>query len=99
MDLTFSAFESFVSENCHAKFGGNWTTNNGEMKGAQFWSYCFLSSSVDPTELVDLFWFLQKCRLLHMQNHDLKRKLAKRFLCQRTKHLSFRLPHSPKSCF
>ena len=23
----------FVSVNCHAKFGGNWTTSNGEMEG------------------------------------------------------------------
>ena len=35
-------------------------------RGAQFWSYCFLSLSVDPTVLVDLLWFVQKCRLLHM---------------------------------
>ena len=34
--------------------------------GTQFWSYCFLSPSVDPTVLVDLFWFVQRCRLLHM---------------------------------
>ena len=34
--------------------------------GAQFWSDCFLSPSVDPTVLVDLFWFVQNCRLLHM---------------------------------
>ena len=26
----------------------------------------FLTPSVDPTVLVDLFWFVQKCRLLHM---------------------------------
>ena len=31
MDLTITAFERFISENCHAKFGGNWTTNKGEI--------------------------------------------------------------------
>ena len=65
MDLTFLPLRDFVPENSHAKFGGNWTTNKGETEGgAQFWSYCFLSPSIDPTVLVDLFWFLQKSRLL-----------------------------------
>ena len=31
MDLTFTAFESFLfSKKCQAKFGCNWTTNKGE---------------------------------------------------------------------
>ena len=34
MDLTLTAWRDFVSENCHAKFGGNWTTNKGETEGA-----------------------------------------------------------------
>ena len=34
--------------------------------GGTIRSYCFLCPSVDPTVLVDLFWFVQKCRLLHM---------------------------------
>ena len=33
MDLTFLPLRDFVSENCDAKFGGNWTENKGEMKG------------------------------------------------------------------
>ena len=33
MDLTFLPLRDFVSENCQAKFGGNWTTNKGETGG------------------------------------------------------------------
>ena len=34
MDLTSLPLRDFVSENCHAEFGGNWTTNKGETEGA-----------------------------------------------------------------
>ena len=30
MDFTITAFERFYPRNCHAKFGGNWTTNKAE---------------------------------------------------------------------
>ena len=33
MDLTIAGFESFISENCHTKFGGNWKANKGETEG------------------------------------------------------------------
>ena len=33
MDLTLLLLRDFVSENCHAKFGGNWTTHKGETEG------------------------------------------------------------------
>ena len=33
MDLTFTVFQRFFSENCHARLGDNWTANKGETEG------------------------------------------------------------------
>ena len=59
-NLTFSAFERTVMSSLLVI--GQQVKE--KRKGAQFWSYCLLSPSVDPAVLVDLFWFVQKCRLL-----------------------------------
>ena len=45
----------------------NWTTNQGETKGeAQLLPNFYLSPSVDPTLIVDLFCLYRNARLLHM---------------------------------
>ena len=83
MDLTFLPLRDFVSENCDATFGDNWTTNKEKRGGKDISDHTasvdqdnvtptitmvgvMLSWLIQLTVLVDLFWFVQKCRLLHM---------------------------------
>ena len=67
MDLTFSAFERFVSENCHAKFGGKLDNKSRRNKErgtilAILLLIPFSWSNFDGWFIL----FVQNCRLLHM---------------------------------
>ena len=72
MDLTFSAFERFVSENCHAKFGGNWTTNQGETRGGGG-GHNSGHTSTYPLQLIQLCWLLYfVCTEMQAASHAMK---------------------------
>ena len=56
MDSNLLPLRDFVSEFCHAKFGGNWTTNKGETEGAQ---------CAPPAYIITKYPSLNRVKALH----------------------------------